>query len=49
MEFGRQEITINVMKSELMHDLKGNTKGADRGACKIDINDKRSLPTRKKL
>ena len=46
-EFGRQEIAINVMKSELIRDIKGNTRGADRGASKIDVNDTRRLPTKK--
>ena len=44
VEFGRQELGINVMRSEMLRDIKGNVRGADRGKVKIDINDTRSLP-----
>ena len=47
VEFGRQEIALNVMRSELMQDIKGNTRGSDREKKKIDITDSRLLTSKK--
>lgn len=47
-EFGPQELTLNVVNSELINDLKGNGKGKDAEKRKIDINDTRQLPKMKK-
>ena len=46
-QFQNQELILNVMQSELITDLKGNTRGRDQGQKKIDIHDMRRLPTKK--
>jgi len=43
-QFQKQEIALNVMSSELIHDLRGNTSGRDKENKKLDINDTRKLP-----
>lgn len=47
-EFGQQELALNVINSELIRDIKGNTRGRDSEKRKIDINDKRILPKKKR-
>lgn len=48
LEFGNQELALNVMRSDLMQDIRGNTRGRDKdGKRKIDINDTRELPKKK--
>lgn len=46
--FGFQEIKLNVMKSGLLRDLRGNSSGNQRDRPKLDVNDKRKLPMEKK-
>ena len=48
VEYGRQEISINVMKSTMMRDIRGNTRGSDRDNAKMDINAPCSMPKRRK-
>ena len=44
----RQFIAINVMKSNLVSELTGNTRGREQGSSNdIDIKDTRSLPKKK--
>ena len=44
-EFGNQELALNVMRSDLMQDIRENTRGKDKdGKRKIDIHDMRELP-----
>ena len=45
-QFGQQELTLNIMGSELIRDIKGNTRGSDKDDSKIDVNDLRTLPKR---
>lgn len=47
-QFQNQELTLNVMRSEMIRDLKGNTRGKVRDEDKLDVNDKRRLPTKTK-
>lgn len=47
-EFGQQELALNVINSEFIRDIKGNTRGRDSEKRKIDINDKRILPKKKR-
>ena len=47
-EFGRQELTLNVMNSSLIRDIKGNTRGKKSEDVKIDVHDDRCLPKRRK-
>ena len=46
--FGQQELALNVMKSELITDLTGNTRGRGVDKPNLDINDLRELPRKKK-
>ena len=43
-EFGRQEVILNVMDSNLISDLRGNTRGRQLGEFKLDSRDTRVLP-----
>ena len=47
--FGNQELLLNVVQSNLIKELKGNTRGTQRDDPKIDIHDHRKLPTKKKV
>ena len=47
-QFGQQELALNVMRSELITDLKGNTGNKARRGVVIDIHDTRKLPQRTK-
>ena len=47
-QFQNQEITLNVMRSEMIRDIQGNTRGKDSNDKKLDVTDKRKLPTKKK-
>ena len=47
-QFQNQELVLNVMRSELITDLKGNTRGRDQRKAPLDIHDMRRLPTKKK-
>ena len=47
LEFGNQELALNVMRSDLMQEIRGNTRGKDKdkdGKREIDICDTRELP-----
>ena len=44
-QFQDQELVINVMKSGLVTDLKGNTSGRDVPGPTLDVHDMRRLPT----
>lgn len=44
LEFGRQELSINVIRSEMLRDIKGNTRGADREQTKLQIHEVGPLP-----
>lgn len=47
-EYGQQELALNVMRSELMQDIRGNARGRDRdGKRKIEIQNAEKLPKRK--
>ena len=48
-EFQKNELILDVMRSELISDLRGNTDGRDEKRKAISIHDKRKLPTRKSL
>ena len=45
-QFGRQELALNVMRSEMITELRGNT-GRHAAPIRLDINDMRKLPQRK--
>ena len=47
--FGNQELLLNVVQSNLIKEMKGNTRGTQRDDPKIDIHDHRKLPTKKKV
>lgn len=40
---------LNVVQSNLIKEMKGNTRGTQRDDPKIDIHDHRKLPTKKKV
>ena len=46
-QFEDQALYLNVMKSGLIDNLRGNTSGTGLRNVKIDIRDTRKLPTRK--
>lgn len=46
-QFQKQEVSLNVMKSDLIHDIKGNTCGRNKNKQTLDINDMRRLPYKK--
>ena len=39
IEFGRQWLAINVMRSEMLHLIAGNARGADHEKIKLDIHE----------
>ena len=43
-QFQKNELMLNVMKSNLISDLCGNTSGRSQNIEALDINDKRKLP-----
>ena len=45
--FGQQEVALNIIKSDLINDLRGNTQGRPDTRPAIDINDTR-LPSKRK-
>ena len=47
--FVNQELLLNVVQSNLIKEMKGNTRGTQRDDPKIDIHDHRKLPTKKKV
>ena len=47
--FGNQELLLNVVQSNLIKEMKGNTRGTQREAPKIDIHDHCQLPTKKMI
>ncbi len=47
LEFGRQELAINVMKSEMLKITAGNCRGADHEKIKLDIHNAEPLPCKK--
>ena len=47
-QFQKQEVSLNIMRSDLVHDIRGNSSGKDKEKTKIDVNDKRTLPYKKK-
>ena len=46
-QFEDQALYLNVMKSGLIDNLRGNTSGTGLRNVEIDIRDTRKLPTRK--
>jgi len=46
-QFGQQDLALNVMNSNLITDLRGNTRGRNVGRPDIDINDMRLPPVKK--
>ncbi|XP_066914303.1 uncharacterized protein [Clytia hemisphaerica] len=48
-EFKKNELILDVMDSELISDLRGNTAGKDKKRKPIDIHDMRTLPTRQSI
>ena len=45
-QFKQQEVSLNLIKSELIGDLRGNTRGRPDNRPPIDINDMR-LPKKR--
>ena len=48
-EYGQQEMRLNVMGENMIRNIKGNTRGKDKEDCKIDINDFKNTPKRRKV
>ena len=46
--FGQQELALNVMRSELITDLTGNTRGRGVDKPELDIHDMRQLPKKRR-
>jgi len=47
-KFGHQELRLNVMGSNLITEMRGNTRGRNVDRPTIDVNDMRQLPKRRK-
>ena len=47
--FGNQELLLIVVQSDLITEMKGNTRGTQREDPKIDIYHHRKLPTERKV
>lgn len=47
-EFQKNELILNVVRSELISDLRGNTHGRDETRKAIDVNDTRKLLVKKR-
>ena len=47
-QFGQQEWSLNVVRSELITNLRGNARGRQQDDVVIDINDMRKLPRKRK-
>lgn len=47
-QFGQQELSLLVMKSELIRDLRGNTRRGNQNQIHLDVNDMRKLPQKRK-
>ena len=48
VKFAQQSIALNVIKSDLISDLRGNTKGKPDNRAPIDITDTR-IPRKRKI
>ncbi|XP_057290356.1 uncharacterized protein LOC130613056 [Hydractinia symbiolongicarpus] len=47
-QFGQHELSLLVMKSELIRDLRGNTRRGNQNQIHLDVNDMRKLPQKRK-
>ena len=48
VQFGSQELVLNVMSSGLIKELRWNTRGRNRDGDTLDIHDMRQLSKKKK-
>ena len=46
--FQHNDLTLHVVDSDLITDIRGNTRGRDQGQPKIDVHDMRKLSTKSK-